>query len=101
MTGKHTPGSLSVRVTEYEGQFGIVSNTSSADGDADWNDIYVDFCGYFGSYGPHVFAAAPDLLEALTNLLQVNDGIPMLGTEASRRIDAARAAIAKAKGGAA
>ncbi len=44
--------------------------------------------------------AAPDtpevlaLVEALRGLLQVTDGVPMFGFEASRRGDAARAAIA-------
>ena len=33
------------------------------------------------------------LLAAMQELLQVNDGLPMLGIEASRRIEAARAAI--------
>ncbi|MGQ2992749.1 hypothetical protein [Variovorax sp.] len=27
-----------------------------------WVDIYVDFSGFFGSYGPHMFAAAPELM---------------------------------------
>lgn len=30
---------------------------------------------------------------ALSDLLQVNDGVPMYGMEATRRIDAARAAL--------
>lgn len=33
--------------------------------DAEWNDFYVEFSGYFGSYGPSMFAAAPALVEAL------------------------------------
>jgi len=28
-----------------------------------WRDTNVSFSGYFGSYGPHIFAAAPDALE--------------------------------------
>ncbi|WP_022705464.1 hypothetical protein [Pseudorhodobacter ferrugineus] len=51
-----------------------------------------------GNNDAHLIAAAPDLLEALVLLLQVNDGVPMMGIEASRRIEFARAAIAKAKG---
>lgn len=30
-----------------------------------WSGAYVSFSGYFRSHGPHVFAAAPDLLAAL------------------------------------
>lgn len=100
MTGKHAPGPLSVRVTKYEGQFGIVSDASLADSDADWNDIYVDFGGYFGSYGPHVFAAAPDLLEALERVV-TNNALGVTGARAREAWVLARAAIAKATGGAA
>ncbi len=50
-------------------------------------------------YAARIMAAidAPDvaeLVEALRLLLQVNDGVPMLGIEASRRIEKARAAQA-------
>lgn len=30
-----------------------------------FEERYVSFSGYFGNYGPDVFAAAPELLEAL------------------------------------
>ena len=30
-----------------------------------WEETYVNFSGYFGKHGPHVFAAATELLEAL------------------------------------
>ena len=39
-----------------------------------------------------------DMLEALQLLLQVQDGLPMTGTEATRRAEMARAAIARATG---
>lgn len=57
----------------------------------DFGDAYVCFSGYFGSYGPHVFAAAPELLEALEAVVRVAD-------RATVEFDMARAAIAKAKG---
>ena len=37
------------------------------------------------------------LTEALRELLQLNDGVPMMGIEATRRIETARAALAAAK----
>lgn len=30
-----------------------------------WEDYYVGFSGYFGSHDPHIFAAAPELFDAL------------------------------------
>jgi hypothetical protein len=58
------PESLTLKVVQkrYPEQFGIESNHHEADGE--WRDIYVSFCGYFGKFGPHMFAAAPALLEA-------------------------------------
>lgn len=58
------------------------------------NGEYIKFSGYFGGYGPHVFAAAPKLLEALEELLRdlVHEADPY-GSQSR-----ARAAIAKAKG---
>lgn len=56
-----------------------------------WDDYYIHFGGYFGNIGPHVFAAAPDLLEALEMLLSS-------AHDYQSGIDEARAAIAKAKG---
>lgn len=63
-----------------------------------WDDYYIHFGGYFGNLGPHVFAAAPDLLEALEDCLAylTNECSHMTSAEPERH--AARAAIAKAKG---
>ena len=36
----------------------------------DFGKKYVCFSGYFGEAGPHVFAAAPELLEALELLMK-------------------------------
>lgn len=64
----------------------------------DWDDYYIEISGYFGNIGPHVFAAAPDLLEALESTLNfIENTESELGfkLESGRK---ARAAIAKAKG---
>jgi len=59
----------------------------------DFGEKYVSFSGYFGEAGPHVFAAAPELLEALESIVE------QLDSEGGYYVsDAARAAIAKAKG---
>jgi hypothetical protein len=34
----------------------------------DWEATYVSFSGFFGSYGPHVFKAAPTMHETLKKL---------------------------------
>jgi hypothetical protein len=34
-----------------------------------WDEQYISLSGYCGEYGPHVFAAAPEFLEALELLL--------------------------------
>jgi hypothetical protein len=64
-TPKHSPGPLRVDKKHRSDprQASVVSDYSLIDGD--WEDIYVDFSGFFGSYGPDMFAAAPEMLEAL------------------------------------
>jgi hypothetical protein len=56
---KHTPGPLSV-TQRNERQYRIESDHAKVPGN--WDDIYVEFSGFFGSYGPHMFAAAPEML---------------------------------------
>lgn len=63
MSAKHTAGPLTATQTQDDGQAKVCSDYESAEGA--WDDIYVNFSGYFGAYGPYMFAAAPDLLEAL------------------------------------
>lgn len=96
MSGKHTPRPLIVIKTQAmaEPQFQIESDWINSDGE--WRDKYVCFSGFFGSYGPHVFAAAPEMLEALKAVIAFGDAAPYWETEAAR--DLARAAIAKAEG---
>lgn len=47
----------------------IESNFFFAEGE--WEEIYVAFSGFFGKYGPELFAAAPDLLEALRKIHEI------------------------------
>lgn len=65
-----------------------------------WDESYVDFSGFFGDLGPHVFAAAPDMLAALTMLRDADDlgkpdGQNFMGKAMRVVVDAA---IAKAEG---
>lgn len=60
---KFTPGPLAVTATGAVRQFRIFSDTRKVRAEVEWDDAYVEFAGYFGSYGPHMFSAAPDLVE--------------------------------------
>ena len=63
-----------------------------------FNAEYFSISGFFGEHGPHVFAAAPDLLDAASALIaDVRARYPgeELRCEYMRGLDAA---IAKAKG---
>jgi len=66
MTERYTPGPLSV--TSRSGrQARIESDHVRAQGH--WNDIYVEFSGFFGSYGAQMFAVAPEMLEVINAML--------------------------------
>jgi hypothetical protein len=67
---------------------------------ADFDRYYVDFSGYFGDLGANLFAAAPDLLDALKAALPVITGLTdrLDGTEASPLHRQIVAAIDKAEG---
>ena len=97
MDTKHTPGHLIVRASAaYPRQFHIESDVDSAPYEAPFDDIYVNLSGYVGSYGPHVFAAAPDMLEALQSFPGFTDD----ATVGDAWIEKMRAAIARATGAA-
>jgi hypothetical protein len=96
----NTPATLTVKKLEIHDphQFNIKSNWEETEGD--WDDRYVDFGGYFGSYGPHVFAAAPDLLEACEAFIALFNDCDMRPEDESHEVASTiRAAIKKAKGG--
>lgn len=83
---KHTPEPLGVRSASECGQFWVEGRSSTG---GDFSSGYVSFSGYFGSYGPHMFAAAPELL------LLLLDSQENIGGDWRARRDAA---IAKALG---
>lgn len=99
------PGPLHVKATGNPGQFEIASDYMRSKGD--WDAVYVSFSGFFGSYGPNVFAAAPEMLEALKKALttlqflaphnRYPDGTVIPGD--SELIREIKAAIAKATEG--
>lgn len=92
---------LHVEATIHPHQY-IVHNVPIADREGrEFNEVYVNFSGYFGRHGPQVFAAAPELLEALSILLaNLESDIECDGHDPAddARIKMARAAIAKATG---
>ncbi len=88
---KHTPGRLRIEPLSFAGQFEVTSNYLSIDGN--FEDRYLNFSGYFGAYGPHMFAAAPEMLEALKDCRDLIENMPV--EELLMQVEAA---IAKAEG---
>lgn len=96
-----------------DGQYSIENGPGALRGE--FNKYYVHLSGYCGAHDPAVFAAAPELLEALVECTRVLfDRIPHLGPEgpdtAAQQAEyeqvggawsVATRAIAKARGGAA
>lgn len=87
---KHTPGPWAYRIGQHHTDF-ILSNGSVIE--VEWR---------IAEANARLIAAAPDLLEALRDLVEATSGGDMgMGTAIffPREFDAARAAIAKAEGG--
>ena len=82
-------GPLKVVATDNPGLHVIENDVNAVPGK--FEDKYVRFDGYFGPHGPHVFAVAPQLLEALEGLLRFP-----LGTF---QVEAAKKAIEMARAG--
>lgn len=63
-----------------------------------WDETYIEFGGYFGCYGPHVFRAAPALLDSLKVCLALLENLetPPSNTK-SKCISDAQEAIAMAE----
>ncbi len=97
---KHTPGPLHVMQAPSPDsrQFNIESELPVDS--SKFEDVYVCFGGYFGNYGPHMFAAAPEMLEALKALIayQADNETEYLGMQQIVAYQRAKAAIAKAEG---
>ena len=93
MSGHTQDKSLRVRCTLPPSQFEI-SNNHVEKGNFDRE--YVNFSGYYGEHGPHVFATAPELLAALQELLSATEEVGYVHYAPLRA--KARAAIAKAAG---
>lgn len=73
-------------------QYAIFSNFS--DFDVPCADKYIHFSGYFGKFGPHMFASAPELLAAC-----IEARVRMLGVAGmERHVAMLDDAIAKAEG---
>lgn len=87
-------GELRVVPTKYEHQFWI-KGAIEPHPDDNYTKNIVSFSGYFGTYGPHLFAAAPELLRALEMVRDANRDDPHIPEPALRSIEAA---IAKAEG---
>ncbi len=96
---------LRVLATDHARQFQIENDFYEID---DFDRQYVSIGGFFGTHGPHVFAAAPELLTAVKDLLAPLERASImleargkkLDSGAQASLDAARAAVTKAEGGA-
>lgn len=73
-----------------------------------WEELYVSFSGFSGAHNPQVFAAAPELLEALEELMIAVEKATNTTTAGEEQVALiellaparkSRAVIAKAKGG--
>lgn len=102
MDAPHKPEPLSV-VPQWHGQFAIENNTGanvSGRGRGSFEERYVSFSGYFGSHGPQVFAAAPELLFAAQRLAARGFFTPTACADKAtlKDMESMLAAIAKATG---
>jgi predicted acylesterase/phospholipase RssA len=100
---KWTLGPLRVVQTSVARQFNIKRpEDSRIPPGTEWEDYYVEFSGYFGSYGPHMFAAAPEMAEALREIARRTDdfehGDDLLRLQIRGVNGLARAALQKAGG---
>lgn len=93
---KTNPFDLLPRVSRREPS-GQATITNNHRGLQDWDREYVEFGGFFGTHGPDVFAAAPELLVALTALRNECSGTPRPSTLKALLANA-DLAIAKATG---
>lgn len=62
---------------------------------------YVAFSGYFGVHGPEMFAAAPELVEALKGLIRYADAVRHtagMGKSQLERLNAAKALLSRIEG---
>lgn len=94
VSAPQTPLPLIVRKTEgaEDTQFMVECDFGRIDREnGKWDDQYLSFSGFFGTISPHVFAAAPELLEALQAICDL-PAHPMR----KKAVEIARAAIAKA-----
>jgi hypothetical protein len=82
MTPGEITGPLNVVFTEFPRMHVIENDVNAVPGE--FKDKYVRFDGYFGPHGPHVFAVAPQLLEALEGLLRFPLGT--LQVEAAKKV---------------
>ena len=108
---KSTPEALELHVVRQgesdPNQFTIENGTNGRL--EDFNREYFSVGGYFGTFDPQIFCAAPEMLEALRRIAQPLDCgcVPCRGQcrsqtalecEVEERQDIARAAILKATG---
>jgi hypothetical protein len=98
--GKQAPSKTASNINVRKGPHGQFRLEELPDDMVNWDENYVSFSGYFGLYGPHVFAAAPDLQDACMAYINLMES-PTEPTEDELLAvyDMMHAAAAKAQGG--
>ena len=66
---------LKVKKGPHEAQFYISGRTDGIT----WHEKYVEFGAYFGSYGPYIFAAAPDMFSLVQRIANLNPDADEIG----------------------
>lgn len=81
-------------IQDHDQQAEVKNNFCELEGE--WQDVYVNFSGYFGHHGPHKFAQGPVLYEALELVLDALKHENPLGWEET--IEQAEDALRLARG---
>ena len=81
-------------IQDHDQQAEVKNNFGELEGE--WQDVYVNFLGYFGHHGPHKFAQGPVLYEALELVLDALKHENPLGWEET--IEQAEDALKLARG---
>ena len=96
MNTSHTPGPWFIEQRHYDGRTHCWITASDGHGWA--GNRYMSVSGCIDKHDARLIAAAPELLEALCKLVEIEDGTGMSVIGWTEAMETARVAIAKATG---